>query len=92
MVIARRVPAYGKRITVDPKILVGKPLVRGTRVPVELVLKHLAENLDVDDVIQAFPRLTIEDIRACVAYAQALVEGEDVVPLAPGRKPRRAGR
>ena len=83
---------HADRITIDPKILVGKPVVRGTRVPVELVLKHLAENLDVDDVIQAYPRLTIEDIRACVAYAQALVEGEELVPLAPVRKARRASR
>jgi uncharacterized protein (DUF433 family) len=75
---------HAERIVVDPAILAGKPVVKGTRVPVELVLKHLAEELDVDAVIAAFPRLTQEDVRACIEYAEATIEGDLVYPAAAG--------
>ncbi len=68
------------RIVVDPKIMVGKPVVRGTRIPVELVLKRLAEDLDIKTLFQSYPRLTEEDVRACIEYAQALVAGEELHP------------
>ena len=71
---------YKDRIVVDPEILAGKPVVRGTRVPVELVLKRLAEEFDLRKLFEAYPRLTPEDIRACLEYAQALIEGEEVYP------------
>ena len=73
-------PLSTDRIITDPGILVGKPVVRGTRVPVELVLRHLAENPDTTELLAAFPRLTIDDVKACLAYAQARVEGEEVSP------------
>jgi uncharacterized protein (DUF433 family) len=66
--------AHLDRIVRDPKILVGKPVVRGTRIPVELVLKHLAHNPDLNELFAAYPRLTVEDVKACLAYAGALVE------------------
>jgi uncharacterized protein (DUF433 family) len=71
---------YLDRIVVDPGVLVGKPIVRGTRISVELVLAHLAENPDVTELLDAFPHLTIEDVKACLAYAEAVIEGEDVYP------------
>jgi uncharacterized protein (DUF433 family) len=61
---------YRDRIVVDPEILAGKPTVRGTRIPVELVLKRLAENPDVEALFEAYPRLTMDDVRACLEYAQ----------------------
>jgi uncharacterized protein (DUF433 family) len=64
---------YLDRIVRDPKILVGKPTVRGTRIPVELVLRHLEENPDLGELFAAFPRLTPEDVRACLAYARQAV-------------------
>jgi len=67
----------------DPEVMVGKPVVRGTRIPVELVLRHLAENPDIEELFKAFPRLTIDDVKACLGYAQALVEGEEVYLQAP---------
>jgi uncharacterized protein (DUF433 family) len=54
--------------------------VRGTRIPVETVLRHLAENPDTTELLAALPRLTIDDVKACLAYAQARVEGEEVSP------------
>lgn len=73
-------PAYADRIVIDPAILVGKPTIRGTRVSVELVLEHLAANPDLGELFAAFPHLTLDDVRACLAYAQAVVAGEDVYP------------
>ena len=73
--------AYRDRIVVNPNILGGKPVIRGTRIPVELVLKDLAANLDAEILLDAYPRLTMDDIKACIAYAQALVEGEMLFPL-----------
>ncbi len=73
-------PSYQGRIIVDPNILAGKPVVKGTRIPVELVLKRLAQDLDMQTIFAAYPRLTKEDVKACIAYAQALVEGEAVFP------------
>ncbi|HEX8680672.1 MAG TPA: DUF433 domain-containing protein [Ardenticatenaceae bacterium] len=61
---------YQDRITVDPEILVGKPVVKGTRVSVELVLEHLAANPDVQDLLKAYPRLTLEDVEACLNQSQ----------------------
>lgn len=69
------------RIVVDPRILVGKPVVKGTRISVELVLHHLAQTLDLEDLFAAYPHLTPEDVKACLAYAEALVAGEDIFPL-----------
>lgn len=75
---------YPERIIVDPEILTGKPVVRGTRIPVELVLKRLAQDLDVQTLMEAYPRLTVEDIKACLEYARVMVEGEEVYPTTPG--------
>ena len=58
------------RIIQDPAIMVGKPVVKGTRIPVERVLAHLADNLNVSDRHEAFPRLTPEAVQACLEYAQ----------------------
>jgi uncharacterized protein (DUF433 family) len=72
-----------ERIIQDPAIMVGKPVVKGTRIPVEVVLGKLAENPDLDDRFAAYPRLTLEDVKACLTYAQSLVEK---------KRPRRAAQ
>lgn len=69
-----------ERIVVDPEILAGKPVVKGTRIPVELVLKRLAQDLNFNTLFESYPRLTSEDVKACLEYAEALVEGEAVFP------------
>jgi uncharacterized protein (DUF433 family) len=65
------VPIYRDRITVDPDILVGKPVITGTRIPVSLILNLLAHDYTFDRIIQAYPILTVDDIRAAIAYAGA---------------------
>jgi len=72
---------YAKRIIVDPKILAGKPVIKGTRIPVELVLKRLSQDLNMQTIFEAYPHLTEEDIKACFAYAEAVIEGEAVYPI-----------
>ena len=62
---------YSDRIVIDPKIVAGKPVVRGTRIPVELVLKRLSQDLSIDALIEAYPRLTHDDIEACLAVRHA---------------------
>jgi uncharacterized protein (DUF433 family) len=71
------------RIVVDPDILAGKPIVRGTRIPVELVLKRLAQDLDLKSLFLSYPRLTEEDVKACLAYAQAMLAGEEIYLASP---------
>jgi uncharacterized protein (DUF433 family) len=62
------------RIVQDPHIMFGKPVVRGTRIPVEIVLEELSANPDLNELLAAHPSLTVEDVQACLAYAQALVK------------------
>ena len=76
--MANKQQNYLDRIIVDPRIMVGKPVIKGTRIPVEIVLERLAQDLDTKTLFEDYPRLTEEDIKACLAYAEALVEGEDV--------------
>ncbi len=64
---------YKDRIVTDPKIMVGKPVVRGTRIPVEHILGRLAENPDLAELFAAYPELTREDVKACLHYAQTAV-------------------
>jgi uncharacterized protein (DUF433 family) len=58
-----------ERITVDPGVMVGKPVVKGTRIPVELVLDYLAEIPSFDELFADYPELTLADVQACLNYA-----------------------
>lgn len=69
------------RIVRDPAVLVGKPVIKGTRIPVELVLAKLAENPDLQELLADYPRLTVDDVKACFAYARLLVEQEEQRPI-----------
>jgi uncharacterized protein (DUF433 family) len=75
---------YQQRIVINPEVMVGKPVIKVTRIPVELVLRHLAQSPDLAELYAAYPHLTLEDVKACLAYAQAVVEGEDVYPEIQG--------
>ena len=67
-----------ERITVDPKIFGGKPIIRGRRLAVEHVLGMLAAGDDIDTILEGYPWLVREDIQACLAYARRLVGHERV--------------
>jgi len=75
---------YHDRIVRKPGLLGGKPVIKGTRVPVELVLQYLANEPDIKNLFAAFPHLTREDVQACLLYARELVAEEQIFPLPSG--------
>jgi uncharacterized protein (DUF433 family) len=72
-----------ERIEINPEVMLGKPVIRGTRIPVELLLRKLAEGATAEDLLDAYPRLTPEDVRAALAYAADTVAHEVVLVPAP---------
>lgn len=73
-----------ERITVDPRVMVGKPVIKGTRLPVEQILRELAGGMTIADILDAHPRLTQDDIFAAVAYAADVIANEDIYLSEPG--------
>jgi uncharacterized protein (DUF433 family) len=69
------------RITVDPRILVGKPVVKGTRIAVEMVVDLLAAGWTHQQILDSYPTLTEADVRACLAYAREVLHSEKVYPI-----------
>ncbi len=69
------------RIVLDPEILAYKPVIRGTRLAVAFVVELLAEGWSQDDILRSYPGVTLEDVRACLAYASATLNAEKVYPL-----------
>jgi len=67
-----------QRVEVDPNILMGKPVIVGTRIPIYLILNLLASGYDQDRIIQAYPGLTHEDIQAALLYAEQRMRYEEV--------------
>ncbi len=72
---------WEQRIASDPQVCHGKPCVRGTRIMVSVILDNLAEGLSPDEIIVEYPPLTLDDVRAAIAYAAALTREEELVPL-----------
>jgi uncharacterized protein (DUF433 family) len=58
------------RIEINPKVMMGKPVIRGTRLTVELILRKLAEGASEAELLEAYPRLTLKDIQAAIRYAE----------------------
>jgi uncharacterized protein (DUF433 family) len=69
------------RIEINPQIMMGKPVIRGTRIPVELLLRKISEGATEEDLLDAYPRIKREDIRAAVAYAADLLAHEETIFL-----------
>lgn len=70
--------AYRDRIEINPKVLGGKPVIRGTRIPVELLLRKLAEGATTEVLLDAYPNLKPEDIKAALAYAAESIAHEEI--------------
>jgi uncharacterized protein (DUF433 family) len=69
------------RIAIDPTVLAGKPVVRGTRLSVDLIVGLLGQGWSEGDILRNYPRLTREDIVACLQYASEVLQAEKVYPL-----------
>ncbi len=72
---------WRERIVVDPAVLVGKPVIKGTRLAVEFILELLAQGWSEPEIIRNYPGLAREDIQACLGYAREVVAEERVYPL-----------
>jgi uncharacterized protein (DUF433 family) len=68
-----------ERTEVDPAVMHGKPVIRGTRIPVELILRKLGEGATEADLLDGYPRLTREDVQAALAYAADSLAHETIV-------------
>ena len=69
------------RIVIDPQVLVGKPIVRGTRLAVEFIIDLLAQGWTEAEILHNYPGLTHADVKACLSYASATLRAEKVYPL-----------
>jgi uncharacterized protein (DUF433 family) len=73
--------AWVDRIATDPNVCHGKTCVRGTRIMVAVILDNLAEGVTPEQIVAEYPPLTLEDVRAAIAYAATLAREEELVPL-----------
>ena len=80
------------RIEVNPRVMLGKPVIRETRIPVELILRKLSEGASDADLLEGYPRLTGEDIHAAMRYAADTLAHEEVIFIGKdARFPRLTG-
>ncbi len=68
-----------ERIEINPEVMLGKPVIRGTRIPVELIVRKLSEGATEADFLDAYPRLTEEDIKAALAFAADSLAHETII-------------
>jgi uncharacterized protein (DUF433 family) len=73
-------PVVAGRIEINPAVMLGKPVIRGTRIPVELILRKLSEGATESDLLDAYPRLTRADIQAALAFAADSLAYETILP------------
>jgi len=78
------------RIEINPRVMLGKPVIQGTRITVELVLRKLSEGANEKDLLDAYPKLTRDDIQAAIRYAADTLAHEETVVIDSPR--RSAGR
>ena len=77
-----------ERIEISPQIMLGKPVIRGTRIPVELILRKLADGATEADLLKAYPRITRSDIQAAIRYAADALAHEEVIFIGESSKER----
>ena len=70
-----------QRITARPDVFGGKPIVRHMRISVELILSLLSQGITQEELLDDYPELKIEDIRACIAYAHTVISGDTLAPV-----------
>ena len=70
-----------QRIEINPKVMAGKPVIKGTRIPVDVIVRQLSQGMTEKESLEDYPNLKKEDIRAALVYAAELIEGEDILPL-----------
>ena len=76
---------WKEHIVVNPDILVGKPIIKGTRISVELLLDRFADGWSYDDILEAYPHLTREQVQAAVAFAAELFKEDRYIAIAKAK-------
>jgi uncharacterized protein (DUF433 family) len=69
------------RITINPDVLVGKPIIKGTRLAVEFIIDLLSQGWSIDEILRNYPGITVVDIQACLSYASAALKSEKVYAI-----------
>lgn len=70
---------YKNRLSSDPSVMLGKPVIKGTRITVELILERLGEGMSIEELIAATPNITKEDILACLSYSSDVISRESLI-------------
>lgn len=74
------------RITARPEVFGGKPIIRNMRLSVEMILSLLAQGVNPEDILDDYPDLESDDIRACIAYARAVIAGDSLAAVSIGSR------
>ena len=74
-------PDWYQRITINAGVCHGKPCIHGTRIMISVILDNLADGLSPEAIVEEYPPLTIDDVRAAISYAAALTREEEILPL-----------
>ena len=72
---------YKERIESNPEIMLGKPIIKGTRITVEIILKKMSDGMNIDELIEAYPHLSEQDIRAALSYSAEVISKEEIVAI-----------
>jgi len=70
---------YKERRTVNPDMMLGKPIIKGTRITVELILRKLSEGMSLEELLEAYPHLTKDDILAALSYSADVISQEELI-------------
>jgi uncharacterized protein (DUF433 family) len=75
-----------RRITLDPQVMLLKPVIRGTRITVEIILGKLAADVSIEEILKDYPQLTREDVLAALAYARHAIGTDEIIPRTATRR------
>lgn len=70
---------YRDRINISPDIMLGKPVIRDTRITVEFIIKKMSEGMEIDDIIAEYPPIQKDDIMACLAYSADVISKDEIL-------------
>jgi len=70
---------YKTKIEINPLVMLGKPVIKGTRITIELILKRLSEGMEIEDLLKAYPQITKEDIYAALSYSADVISKEEII-------------
>jgi len=70
---------YREKICISPDIMLGKPVIRGTRITVEFIIKKMSEGMEINDIIAEYPPIQKDDIMACLAYSADVLSKDEIL-------------